>query len=544
LRVALLQINPTAGDISGNAALIVESARTAAGMGADLVVTPELALMGYLPRDLLMSQGFVRRSCQELTRIAQALKDTPPILVGVATPNPSDMGRPLFNSAVLLKNGQVEQAFHKTLLPTYDVFDEDRYFEPALEPGILELKGLHLGISICEDVWNDRDFWKRRRYHHDPIEILAQAGAQAIVNLSASPFTVGKQVLREQMLGQMAAKYRLPLVWVNQVGGNDDLIFDGRSGAFDAQGRVSARAKGFEADIVIADLSGAPGTVAEDDFDAEAEIWNALVLGVRDYARKTRFKTVLLGLSGGVDSALTAAIAADAMGPENVLGVMMPSVYSSKGSVDDSVELARNLGIRTVELPIADIMKTYDRTLADAFAGRTADVTEENIQSRIRGNLLMALSNKYGSLLLTTGNKSEMSVGYCTLYGDMNGGLAVIADLPKMMVYRVSRWRNRRKPDIPESILTKAPSAELRPDQKDQDSLPPYDLLDQILELHVEQSQSAEEIIAQGFDEATVRRVLRLVRMAEFKRKQAAPVLKVTSRAFGTGWRMPIVRQE
>jgi len=544
LRIALLQINPTAGDISGNSALIVDGVKRAREQGADLVVTPELALMGYLPRDLLMSRGFVRRSCEELGRIAAELKNAPPALVGVATPNPAEMGRPLFNSAVLLQGGSVGQAFHKTLLPTYDVFDEDRYFEPAAEPGVLELNGCRLGISICEDVWNDRDFWQRRRYHHDPIEVLSRKGAQAIINLSASPFTVEKQVLRERMLSQMAGKYGLPLMIVNQVGGNDDLIFDGRSAAFDEHGRLFCRARGFTDDLAIVDLTARSGTIADDDFTPEAEIWNALVLGVRDYARKTRFRKVLLGLSGGVDSALTAAIAADAMGPENVLGVMMPSVYSSEGSVTDSEALARNLGIQTLILPIAPIMKTYETTLAGAFAGLPPDVTEENIQSRIRGNLLMALSNKFGSLLLTTGNKSEMSVGYCTLYGDMNGGLAVIADLPKMMVYRVSRWRNQRRPDIPEAILTKPPSAELRPDQTDQDSLPPYELLDQILEFHVEQSQSAEEIIARGFDEATVRRVLRLVRMAEFKRKQAAPVLKVTSRAFGTGWRMPIVRQE
>ncbi len=544
MRIAILQLNPTAGDIRGNSALIVAGARKAREAGADLAVTPELALMGYLPRDLLMSRGFVQRAGDELAKIAAELKDGPPLLVGVATPNPADIGRPLFNSAVLLKDGKTGQAFHKTLLPTYDVFDEDRYFEPAAEPGILEVAGCRLGISICEDVWNDRDFWHRRRYHHDPIEALARKGAQAIVNLSASPFTVGKQLLREQMLSQMARKYGVPVVIINQVGGNDDLIFDGRSAAFDAQGRLYARAKGFDEDFLLIDPCGESGRLAEDDFTPEAEIWNALVLGVRDYARKTRFRKALLGLSGGVDSALTAAIAADAVGPENVLGVMMPSVYSSEGSVTDSEELARNLGIETLTLPIGDIMKVYDATLADAFRGLSPDVTEENIQSRIRGNLLMALSNKFGSLLLTTGNKSEMSVGYCTLYGDMNGGLAVIADLPKMMVYRVSRWRNCRKPDIPEQILTKAPSAELRPDQTDQDSLPPYDLLDQILELHVEQSQSAEEIIAQGFDEATVRRVLRLVRIAEFKRKQAAPVLKVTSRAFGTGWRMPIVRQD
>jgi NAD+ synthase/NAD+ synthase (glutamine-hydrolysing) len=544
LRIALLQINPTAGDIDGNSSLIIGGARTAQSQAADLAVTPELALMGYLPRDLLMSRGFVKRSGEALARIAVELKNGPALLVGVATLNPNEIGRPLFNSAVLLRNGEVGPAFHKTLLPTYDVFDEDRYFEPALEPQILEFQGWRLGISICEDVWNDRDFWQRRRYHQDPMEILAQAGAQAIVNLSASPFTVGKQLLRERMLGHIARKHGLPLAYVNQVGGNDDLIFDGRSGVWNAQGGLFARAQGFRDDVVVADLARSAGTVAGDDFEAEAEVWNALVLGVRDYARKTGFAKVLLGLSGGIDSALTAAIGADALGPENVLGVMMPSRYSSRGSVDDSEELARNLGIRTLTLPIAEIMRTYDALLAPAFQGFRQDVTEENIQSRIRGNLLMALSNKYGSLLLTTGNKSEMSVGYCTLYGDMNGGLAVIADLPKMMVYRVSRWRNRRKPDIPEAILTKAPSAELRPGQTDQDSLPPYELLDQILELHVEQSKGAEEIVGLGFDEATVRRVLRLVRTAEFKRKQAAPVLKVTSRAFGTGWRMPIARGE
>ena len=365
--------------------------------------------------------------------------------MGAATPNPADIGRPLFNSAVLLKDGATGPAFHKTLLPTYDVFDEDRYFEPGCAPGILELNGFRLGISICEDVWNDRDFWKRRRYHRDPIEALAQAGAQAIVNLSASPFTVGKQQLREEMLGHMARKHALPLAWVNQVGGNDDLIFDGRSGAFDKQGDLFARAKGFAEDVLVVDLTSETGTIAADDFTPETEIWNALVLGVRDYARKTRFRKVLLGLSGGIDSALTAAIAADALGPENVLGVMMPSLYSSQGSVDDSVELARNLGIQVLQLPISPIMETYETALAEAFKGYKPDVTEENIQSRIRGNLLMALSNKYGALLLTTGNKSELAVGYCTLYGDMNGGLAVIADLPKMMVYRVSRWRNKRK---------------------------------------------------------------------------------------------------
>ena len=544
MRIALLQVNPTAGDLQGNSALILRAVRDARSEAPDLAVTTELALMGYLPRDLLMNAGFVRRASEALTRMAAELQDAPPLLVGVATPNPSEMGRPLFNSAVLLKGGVVGPAFHKTLLPTYDVFDEDRYFEPAEGPQILDLNGRRLGISICEDAWNDRDFWKRRRYHRDPMEVLAQSGAEVIVNLSASPFTAGKQLLREKMLGHMAGKYGLPMVIVNQVGGNDELIFDGRSAAFDAAGRLFARAKGFEEDVLVVDMGACAGAISADDFEAEAEIWHALVLGVRDYARKTGFTKTLLGLSGGIDSALTAAIAVDAMGSDNVLGVMMPSIYSSAGSVDDSVRLAANLGIRTAMLPISGIMQSYGQTLAEAFQGFAPGVAEENIQSRIRGNLLMALSNKYGSLLLTTGNKSELAVGYCTLYGDMNGGLAVIADLPKMMVYRVAQWRNRRKADIPLEIFTKPPSAELRPGQTDQDSLPAYEVLDPILELHVEQCQSAEEIIAQGFDQGTVRRVLRLVRMAEFKRKQAAPVLKVTSRAFGLGWRMPIVRQE
>jgi len=544
LRIALLQINPTAGDLAGNASLIIRGVKHAQFAGADLVVTPELSLMGYLPRDLLMNRGFVRRSGETLQQVASELSGAPPVLVGIATPNPAEMGRPLFNTAVLLHKGRVGPAFHKTLLPTYDVFDEDRYFEPACGPQILEWNGWRLGLSICEDVWNDRDFWERPRYHRDPIEVLASSGAQAILNLSASPFTAGKQPFRERMLGHLAQKHGLPLAYVNQVGGDDDLIFDGRSCAFDAQGRLVSRAAGFREDVTVVDLAAGTGTIAPDDFEVEAEIWNALVLGVHDYAAKTRFSKVLLGLSGGIDSALTAAIAVEAMGAADVLGVLMPSCYSSVGSVEDALALARNLGIGTITLPISDIMRTYDCVLAEAFRGRSPDVTEENIQSRIRGNLLMALSNKFGSLLLTTGNKSELSVGYCTLYGDMNGGLAVIGDVPKTMVYRVAEWRNRRHPDIPASILTKAPSAELRPNQTDQDTLPLYEVLDQILELHVEQSQSAEDIVARGFDEQMVRRVLRMVRCAEFKRKQAAPVLKVTSRAFGTGWRMPIVRGE
>ena len=541
MKIALLQIDPTVGDVRGNAALIADAAREAARAGADIAVAPELALVGYLPRDLLLSAGFVRRSWEHAAELARVLADGPPVIVGLPEPNHSDIGRPLYNSAVLLRSGRVEQRFRKALLPTYDVFDEDRYFEPFRGPQILSLNGCRLGISICEDVWNDRDFWKRRRYHHDPIEELVRAGAQAIVNLSASPFTVGKQQRREEMLSSMARKHHLPVVYVNQYGGNDDLVFDGRSCAFNSAGIPVARGRSFDRDVVICDLDSVSPIAPLPDAAPEPEIWHALVLGTRDYARKCGFASVVLGLSGGIDSALTAAIAVEALDAPHVLGVLMPSPYSSRGSIDDSLALASRLGIETLTLPIASAMEAFDRILHDAFAGLPRDVTEENIQARIRGNLLMALSNKRGSLLLTTGNKSELAVGYCTLYGDMSGGLAVIADVPKTMVYRVAHWLNETRGGvIPAPILTKPPSAELRPNQTDQDSLPPYDVLDEILRRHVELHQPADEIVAAGFDEATVARVLRLVRAAEFKRKQAAPVLKVTDRAFGTGWRMPI----
>ena len=541
MKIALLQINPTVGDLTGNAELIAEAAMSAKRAGAELAVTPELALAGYLPRDLLLNTGFVHRCWDVVASLAKTIADGPALLVGLPEPNPSSEGRPLFNTAVLLKNGTLGQRFRKSLLPTYDVFDEDRYFEPVRGPEMLEICNRRIGVSICEDVWNDRDFWKRRRYHFDPIQELARAGAQAIVNLSASPFAVGKYRLRDQMLGSMAAKHRVPVLYVNQVGGNDDLLFDGRSSAYSSTGQVIARGRSFATDIVIVDLE-AQRSMEPPDVPPEEEIWDGLVVGTRDYVRKCGFTSVVLGLSGGVDSALTAAIAADAVGADHVLGVLMPSPYSSKGSVDDALELAKQLGIETQTLPIEPAMEAMESTLEPAFHGLERDVTEENIQARIRGNLLMALSNKRGALLLTTGNKSELAVGYCTLYGDMSGGLAVIADVPKTMVYRVARWLNatRGRAIIPESTLTKAPSAELRPNQTDQDSLPPYDVLDAILERHVEHHQTADEIISAGFDPATVRRVLGLVRRAEFKRKQAAPGLKVTDRAFGTGWRMPI----
>jgi NAD+ synthase (glutamine-hydrolysing) len=542
MKIALLQLNPTVGDLPGNTALIAGAARRAAD--ADLAVTSELALLGYPPRDLLLNADFVERSWAALRFLAQELSDLSPILVGLAEPNPGEAGRPLFNSAALLREGKVERTFKKTLLPTYDVFDEDRYFEPTAESQLLELGTTVLGISICEDIWNDRDQWRHRRYHTDPVQEMVAAGAKAIINLSASPFTAGKQKHREAMLSDLAKKYRVPFFYVNQIGGNDDLVFDGRSCVFDKEGRLVARARGFEEDLIVADMANQAdraAAIAEDDFTPESEIWRALVLGTRDYVRKCGFSEVLLGLSGGIDSSLVAAIAVSALGPQNVLGVLMPSPYTSPESVQDAMALAKNLEIKTLTLNITDIMNSFDWELAKPFRGLPKDVTEENIQARIRGNLLMALSNKFRLVLLTTGNKSELAVGYCTIYGDMSGGLAVISDVPKTAVYRLAKWLNARGSEIiPDAVLHKAPTAELRFDQTDQDSLPPYEVLDDILERYIERHQSKEELFAQGFEKAMVERVLGLVKSAEFKRRQAAPGLKVTDRAFGSGWRMPV----
>jgi NAD+ synthase (glutamine-hydrolysing) len=543
MRIALAQRNYTVADLEGNAALIADAARDAAEQNANLVVTSELALLGYPSRDLLLRPAFIQRSWEVLEQLARELRGACPVLVGVAEPNDASEGRALFNSAVLLADGKLAMRFRKCLLPTYDVFDEDRYFEPTSGPAILELKGWRLGVTICEDAWNDRDFSQRRRYHTDPIEILAASTPDCVINLSASPFTAGKQKFREDMLGGIAGKHRIPLLYVNQVGGNDDLVFDGRSCAFDKAGKLIARGRSFEEDLVLIDLQQLTGDIALDDFSSEAEIWKALVLGTRDYVRKCGFEHVLLGLSGGVDSSLTAAIAVEAVGAKNVLGVLLPSPYTSPESVEDALQLADGLGIRTLTIPIERPMQAFEESLREAFTGYSSDVTEENLQARIRGNLLMALSNKFGALLLTTGNKSEIAAGYCTLYGDMSGGLAVISDLPKKMVYRLA-WVNREKYKIPDRVLVKAPSAELRVNQKDEDTLPPYELLDAILGLHIEHHQSAGEIVAQGFDEETVQQVLERIKSAEFKRKQAAPGIKVTDRAFGTGWRMPIARRE
>ena len=544
MKIALAQNNYVVGDLSGNARLIVQSAQRARQAGASLVITSELALVGYPPRDLLLHRSFVSRSWEVVNELAKSLPSSTAVLLGVPEPNDSIQGRPLYNSGVLLHAGRIQALFRKCLLPTYDVFDEDRYFEPAVGPQILRWNGMSLGITICEDIWNDQGFWKRPRYHTDPVEELARANVDAVINLSASPFTCGKQQFREAMVADMAGKHRIPIFYVNQVGGNDDLVFDGRSFAVNAKGSLIARGRAFEEDLVVVDVGNMTGDIAAEDQESEAEIWKALVLGTRDYVRKCGFSRVLLGLSGGIDSSLTAAIAVEAVGARNVLGTLMPSPFSSDASIEDAEQLAKQLGIRTITIPIASLMGTFDESLSTELWEYKKDVTEENIQARIRGTLLMALSNKTGALLLTTGNKSELSVGYCTLYGDMCGGLAVISDVPKTMVYRLSLWLNRHRQIIPPRVLSKAPSAELRPGQTDQDSLPPYDLLDGILAKHIEEYQSVDGLVSSGFDETVSTNVLNMIKRAEFKRKQMPPGIKVTDRAFGTGWRMPIASRD
>ena len=546
MKIALLQLNPIVGDLAGNAALIQAAVEQAAIAGAELAVTSELALLGYPPRDLLLRQSFIDSAAKTLEELARSLPQTIATVIGTISPNASQVGCPLHNSAAWLGNGRVEQVFHKRLLPTYDVFDEDRYFEPTNELNLVSFRGCKIGISICEDMWNDRDFWHHRRYAIDPVEEMARAGADLLINMSASPFSIGKQKLRVKMMGTMARKHHLPLLYVNQVGGNDDLVFDGASCAFDRQGTPIASAAAFEPDILLAEPLVPQSAVhirTPWPQESEEELYRALVLGTGDYVRKCGFTQAVLGLSGGIDSAVTAAIAVEALGPENVLGVLMPSPYSSRGSIDDALELAENLGIDTYTIPISPIMQALESALAKPFAGLEKGVTEENLQSRIRGNLLMAFSNKFGRLLLTTGNKSELAVGYCTIYGDMSGGLAVISDVPKTQVYALARWIDRERTIVPISTIEKPPSAELKPEQQDSDSLPPYDILDEILHLHVEEHLDTPAISSRGFDREMVDRVLALVKKAEFKRHQAAPGLRVTDRAFGTGWRMVIARR-
>jgi len=552
MKIAIAQLNPTIGNLSGNAEQILVAVERARRFGARLVLTPELSLCGYPPRDLLLNAGFLAAVNTNLQRLALALPPGIAVLVGTVTPNPKageNGEKPLFNSIALLEDRQIRQVFHKRLLPTYDVFDEHRYFAPGERSNYFEVGAggdrLRVGVTVCEDLWNDEEFWGKRSYSANPIADLAALNLDVVVNLSASPYSVGKQRLREAMLSHSARRHRQAILYVNQVGGNDDLIFDGASFACDREGEIVARSLAFHPDLSVVDYDLAsktlqPGEVATPPESEEAELWEALVLGTRDYAKKCGFARAVLGLSGGIDSSLVAAIAVRALGPENVLGVLMPSPYSSQGSLSDAEALVKCLGIASVKLPIADPMEAYERTLEPLFIGTEFGVAEENLQSRIRGNLLMAISNKFNRLLLTTGNKSELAVGYCTLYGDMSGGLAVISDLPKTRVYALCRWLNRYEEAIPTRVIEKPPSAELRPDQRDSDSLPSYEVLDDILYRLINKGESARQIVASGRDPDTVRQVIKLVVRAEFKRRQAPPGLKVTDRAFGTGWRMPI----
>jgi NAD+ synthetase len=541
VKIALAQINPTVGDFTGNLEKIIAASRRAAAQGARLTVFSELVLCGYPPADFLEKPSFLARCRAAVDELAAATRDLQTaVLVGVALPAEGESGKPAVNAAVLLDGGRLLLEQHKRLLPFYDVFDEQRYFAPSRPQQVVELDGLRLAITICEDAWNDKSFWPRRLYAADPIEELMRQQPAVLINLSSSPFWHSKRALRRQMLAAIARRNGVPVLLVNQVGGNDSLIFDGSSLALNAQGELIAQAASFEEDLVLVDPFDAPVVSGPADDDTEAA-YRALVLGTRDYVRKCGFRKVLVALSGGIDSALVACIAAEALGAENVLGIGMPSPYSSPGSIDDSRQLAANLGIRFELIGISGLFQEFTHALEPLFAGTQPDTTEENIQSRIRGSLLMALSNKFSALVLTTGNKSEMAVGYCTLYGDMVGALAVIGDLVKTRVYQVCRWLNRSGEVIPRAILEKPPSAELRPDQKDTDSLPPYEILDPILEAYVERYETPEEIAqANDFALETVQQVVRLVERAEYKRQQAAPVLKVTSKSFGMGRRFPI----
>ncbi len=542
LKIGVLQLNSTIGNFAANRRKLLAGCEAACARGAEFVLAPELFLCGYPPRDLLLRTDFVEAN---LTALAEAAKGVGkiPLCVGYVDQNPERPGRPLRNSAAVLQNGKIVWRTHKCLLPTYDVFDEDRYFEPAKNITPFEFNGHKLGITICEDIWNDQDFWLERLYRRDPVKELIAQGAEAIVNISASPWYDGKERTRLEMLQRVARDESVPLAYANLVGANDELIFDGHSVVLNKRGEPLALGKGFAEDLLVVDWeAGSPLEKAE--WPArEQQLFAALSLGIRDYIGKCGFKTALVGLSGGIDSALVTVLAADALGPDKVMGISMPARYSSKGSLSDAKALAGNLGIRYEVLPIETVFQSVEKQLAKVFTGTKPNEAEENVQSRLRGVTLMALSNKFGALVLTTGNKSEMAVGYCTLYGDMCGALAVIADVFKTDIYRIARWVNRERKIIPVASISKPPSAELRPGQRDQDSLPPYEILDQILDAYVVQNLSKQEIIARGFDAAVVNDVMNKITFSEYKRRQAAPGLKVSPRAFGIGRRIPIAQK-
>ncbi|KXK31374.1 MAG: NAD+ synthase [Candidatus Brocadia sinica] len=540
MKIALAQINQTVGDFPKNAEKICSYIERARRRNADLVVFPELSVTGYPPKDFLDVPAFIDENLRTLDTIASRVYDISAI-VGFVDRNKRRHGKFVHNAAAFIQDHKIVSVHHKSLLPTYDVFDECRYFEPAHTISPVKFMDSILGISICEDIWNDEEFWPRPLYEIDPIENLISYGANVMINISSSPFTVEKHdKIRLRMLIHDAMKYKVPFIYVNQVGGNDDLVFDGNSVVINAQGRLIAQAASFEEDLMVVDIENPAVQIQPRTYSPIETIHMALIAGLRDYVIKCGFKKVVIGLSGGIDSAVTAALAVEALDNENVVGVLMPSRFSSQGSVDDAVKLSQNLGIAYKVIPIQDVFETYQKTLQTEFKGIPFDSTEENLQARIRGNILMALSNKYGYLVLTTGNKSELAVGYCTLYGDMSGGFALISDVPKTMVYELARYINREKEIIPLNSIVKPPSAELKPNQFDQDSLPPYDVLDGILKAYVEDARGIDEIIRMGFDEKVVREIIRKVNRNEYKRRQAAPGIKVTSKAFGLGRRMPI----
>ncbi|MCG6918557.1 MAG: NAD+ synthase [Deltaproteobacteria bacterium] len=542
MKVTLAQLNPTIGDIQGNMVKVEKTLARCSKDQPDLVIFPELFLVGYPPRDLLERPAFIARTqaaIGELLKISQNFGQTG-IILGAPQPSQQPTGKGIHNSALLIYQGELIFTHHKSLLPTYDVFDEPRYFEPGLEHPVVKFKDSILGISVCEDAWNDPALWPRRTYHHDPIEVMAKKGAKLIINIAASPFHRGKERLRYNIVQSHARKHRIPFVFVNQVGANDELIFDGRSVCVDGAGDPIVVFPPFQEHLETIPLYQTGVPISYEPQDEIESVYQALVLGVRDYMEKCGFNTAILGLSGGIDSAVTCCVAVEAVGSDNVVAVTMPGPYSSPGSVEDSEKLAENLGIKFETIPISPVYKAYIKSLRPHLRGKEVDVTEENIQARIRGNILMALSNKFGHLVLSTGNKSELAVGYCTLYGDMSGGLSVISDVPKTMVYELAEYINRQSPIIPREIVTKAPTAELRENQTDQDTLPPYEVLDQILHYYLDEQYSMEDILRLDFDLETVNWVIRAVDRNEYKRRQGAPGLKVTSKAFGTGRRMPI----
>jgi NAD+ synthase (glutamine-hydrolysing) len=539
MKIALAQINPTVGDLRGNSAKIRQWVARAEKQGAEVILFPELSLTGYPPRDLLESNRFIEANLKELQAL-KALKTKAAFVIGFADRPTDKKSKKLHNAAAFIHAGRMDVR-HKTLLPTYDVFDEARHFIPGKKVEVIRALGQRFALTLCEDMWNDAKFWKHRNYTADPVELLAKQKPDLYLNISSSPFHRMKSHTRLEMVRSHVRKVKRPFVFVNQVGGNDELIFDGSSFVLDAKGRVLAQAKSFHEDLLVVDLESAHARewVGQEDV---ADIHDALVLGIGDYVRKCGFPGVLLGLSGGIDSAVTAALAVQALGPDKVLGVSMPGRYSSEGSVSDALLLSKNLGIKCISIPIEGPFKAYLQALDASFAGLAPDVTEENLQARIRGTLLMALSNKLRKLLLTTGNKSELSMGYCTLYGDMNGGLAAISDVPKTVVYALARHINKTHPVIPPASISKPPSAELRPNQTDQDSLPPYEVLDAIVEAYIEDGLDVMEIAALGYPAELVARILRTVDRNEYKRRQAAPGLRITPKAFGQGRRMPIAR--